>query len=127
MRVLVVDDERPCLDELAYLLSKQHGMEIAGVFTSPSKALEALADLKPDAAFLDLSMPHMNGAELAKKMIAQMPDIKIVFATAYGKELQKLSDSPAAGSILKPVCEAKLKDLLLQVEAQMRFVDDASG
>ena|GEM_PF-6459512 len=34
--------------------------EIVGAFTSPLDALESSADLKPDAAFLDLSMPHIE-------------------------------------------------------------------
>lgn len=112
MRILVVDDEKPCLDELVYMLSKQENMEIAGAFTSPLKALEASAGLKPDAAFLDLSMPHLSGAELAREMLVRSPGLKVVFVTAYAKELAKLRDSPAIGSIQKPVSEAKLQELL---------------
>lgn len=51
MRILVVDDERPCLKELVYMLSKQENIEIAGEFTNPLEALEAWEGLKPDAAF----------------------------------------------------------------------------
>lgn len=112
MRILVVDDEKPCLDELVYMLSKQENVEIAGAFTSPLKALEASVGLKPDAAFLDLSMPHLNGAELAKGMLANIPGLKVVFVTSYGKELAKLRDNPASGCLLKPVSEARLQELL---------------
>lgn len=108
MRILVVDDEKPCLDELVYMLSKQEDIEIAGAFTNPLKALEASADLQLDAAFLDLVMPHLNGVELAKGMLARIPGLKVVFVTAYAKELANLKDSPAFGSLLKPINEAKL-------------------
>ena len=118
MRVLVVDDERPCLDELVYLLSKRQGINVVGAFTSPAEALEVLADLKPDAAFLDLSMPHMNGAELAERMLTLMPCLKIVFVTAYWKELQKLKDYSAVGSILKPVSEAKLLKVMQRLQTE---------
>lgn len=112
LRILVVDDEKPSLDELVYMLSKQENVKIAGAFTSPLEALEVSADLKSDAVFLDLSMPHMNGAELAKGMLARSPDLKVVFVTAYSKELAKLRDNPALGSLLKPVGEARLRELL---------------
>ena len=112
MRVLVVDDERPWLDELGYLLSKQENVEIVGAFTSPLEALKASLELNFDAAFLDLSMPHLNGAELARKMLSRGSCFKVVFVTAYAKELAKLRDNPAAGSVLKPVSEAKLQELL---------------
>lgn len=112
MRILVVDDERPCLDELVYMLSKQEHVEIVGVFTSPLEALEASADLKTDAAFLDLSMPHLDGAELARRMLVRSPGTKIVFVTAYAKELKKLRDGTVIGSLLKPVSEARLRELI---------------
>ena len=115
MRIFVVDDEKPCLDELVYMLSKQEDMEIVGAFTNPVKAFEALADLKPDAAFLDLSMTRLNGAQLAARMHANSPALKIVFVTAYAKELAKLGDSPTVGSLLKPVSEAKLQELLRRI------------
>jgi DNA-binding NarL/FixJ family response regulator len=112
LRVLVVDDERPCLDELVYMLRKQDGIEIAGAFTNSLEALKASVDLQLDAAFLDLSMPHLSGAELARELLAHSPGIKIVFVTAYRKELSGLRNKPMSGSILKPVSEAKLLKLL---------------
>lgn len=112
LRIMVVDDEKPSLDELVYMLSKQENVKIVGAFTSPLEALEASADLKPDAVFLDLSMPHINGAELAKEMRARIPGLKVVFVTAYAKELAKLRDNPAFGSLLKPVSEARMHELL---------------
>ncbi len=116
MRVLVVDDEKPCLDELVFMLEKQENVEIAGAFTSPLEALKASAAVKPDAAFLDLSMPRLSGADLARELTAHIPGLKIVFVTAYAKELKKLKDSPASGSLLKPVSEAKLKELLRRLQ-----------
>ena len=115
MRVLVVDDERPCLDELVYMLRKQEGIEIAGAFTNSLEALKASVNLQLDAAFLDLSMPHLSGAELARELPAHSPGIKIVFVTAYRKELSGLRNNPVAGSILKPVSEAKLLKLLRSI------------
>ncbi len=112
MRILVVDDEKPCLDELVYLLSTQENVEIVGAFTSPLEALEASGDLKPDIAFLDLVMPHLNGTELAKELQIRSPNLKMVIVTAYRKELAKLSDNPSIASLLKPVSDTRLRGLL---------------
>lgn len=71
--------------------------------------------LNPDVAFLDLLMPRMDGATLARKLLARSPGLKIVFVTAYAKELQRLKDSPAADSLLKPVSESRLQELLLRI------------
>ncbi len=112
MRVLVVDDEKPCLDEFVYILSNQGNVEIAGAFTSSLEALEASPKLDFDVAFLDICMPHLNGAELAGRLLENNPYLKVVYVTAYTKELIKLRDSPVFGSLLKPVSDAKLRDLL---------------
>ena len=75
------------------------------------EALKASAVVKPDVAFLELCMADLRGAALARKLIAHIPGLKIVFVTAYAKELKKLKGSTASGSLLKPVSEAKLKEL----------------
>lgn len=112
MRVLAVDDEKPCLDELVYLLKKQENLEVVGAFTNPAEARAATKGLRPDVAFLDLVMPHLGGVELAREMLALVPGLKIVFVTAYAKELSALKNNPACGSLLKPVSEMKLQELL---------------
>ncbi len=99
MRVMVVDDEQPCLDDIIYMLSFHTDVEIAGAFTKPLEALEAAPDIRPDALFLDLCMSKMTGAELAKKILAQIPTARIVFVTAYAKELEGVKGIPAYGSL----------------------------
>ncbi len=112
MRVMVVDDEQPCLDDMVYLLSQYDGVDIAGVFTQPAEALAAVPDLRPDALFLDLSMPKLSGPELAEKILALLPGARLVFVTAYAKELEKVRRLPVFGSLLKPVVNAKLNELM---------------
>jgi len=112
LRVLVVDDEKPCLDELVYMLSGQENVEIAGAFTSPQEALRTSAALNPEVAFLDLIMPNLKGVELATKLLELNPALKIVFVTAYGKELARIRNSPAVCCLLKPVSRLKLQEFL---------------
>ena len=66
LRILVIDDERPALDELAFLLERDP--RVQGVLTSDSAtdALRVLQDLSVDAVFLDISMPGLSGLELAQ-------------------------------------------------------------
>nr|WP_303740650.1 response regulator [Lutispora saccharofermentans] len=112
MRVLVVDDEKPCLDELVYILSGQENIEIVGAFTSPREALQASATLNPGVAFIDLIMPNLNGAKLATELLERNPALKIVFVTAYRKELARIRNSPAVFSLLKPISRLKLQEFL---------------
>jgi len=60
----------------------------------------------------------MNGAELAKQILAQIPTARIVFITTYAKELAEVKDLPVFGSLLKPVDGAELEDLLDKLRAR---------
>jgi two-component SAPR family response regulator len=115
MRVMIVDDEQPCLDDMVYLLSRYEGVEIAGSFTKPFEALEAAPVLKPDTLFLDLMMPKLGGAELAKKILALLPEVRLVFVTAYAKELETVRSLPVFGWLLKPVGSVKLSELMYRL------------
>jgi two-component SAPR family response regulator len=117
MRVMIVDDEQPCLDDMTFLLSRYDGIEIAGAFTRPEEALDAASVLKPDALFLDLMMPKLSGAELAKKILVLLPQARLVFVTAYAKELDNVRGLPVFGSLLKPVGNAKLNELMKRLGA----------
>lgn len=118
MRAMVVDDEALTLNELIYLLSRYGTVEIAGAFTASVSALEAAESIRPDVFFLDLSMPVMSGAELAKKILAQNPAACIVFVTAYAKELERAKGIPAFGTLLKPVSSARLDELMERLRAR---------
>lgn len=117
MRVIIVDDEKPCLDDLIYMLSSYADVKIAGAFTRSEDALAAVPDLRPDALFLDLSMPRLNGAELAKQILAQFPGAKIIFVTAFARELADVKDVPIFASLLKPVDDFLLLEVLERLRA----------
>lgn len=112
MRAMLVDDEQPSLDELAFLLSRHADAEIVGAYLSPLEALVAVGRLMPDVVFLDQVMPRMTGAELAEKILAQIPTARLIFVTAFVGELAAVKNVPLFGSLLKPVSEAKLGELL---------------
>ena len=66
LRLLVVDDNRDAADSLAVLLRLQ-GHEVRVVHDGPA-ALEVAPSYRPDAVFLDLGMPGMDGYEVARRL-----------------------------------------------------------
>ena len=57
----------------------------AEYLTDPRAALSAAAEFNPDAAFLDVDMPHMNGFELVAALRADSgipKDLPVIFLTA---------------------------------------------
>ena len=66
LRVLVVDDERPALDELAYLLAQDDRVARCSTCDSATEGLVVLQSEEVDAVFLDIQMPGLSGIELAQ-------------------------------------------------------------
>ncbi|NPV90599.1 MAG: response regulator [Firmicutes bacterium] len=108
MRVMLIDDEQPGIDELSYLLGKYPDIEIAGAFTNPLRGLEAVERVKPDAVFLDIDMPHADGLELALRIQSLQAGIIVVFVTAYAKYALDSFKAYPLDYLLKPVKEARL-------------------
>ena len=62
-RILIVDDEKAIADTLALIFKTQHYE--ARVAYSAERAIETLAEWRPDLAVLDVVLPQMNGLDLA--------------------------------------------------------------
>lgn len=115
LRVLVIDDERPALDELAFLLERDP--RVQGVLTSDSAtdALRVLQDLSVDAVFLDISMPGLSGLELAQVLARFKAPPPVVFVTAHEQHAVEAFELNAVDYVLKPVREDRLAEAVRRV------------
>ena len=100
MRVLVVDDEPIARKRLIRMLGKLPEVEIAGEAADGVEALKEIARTKPDAVFLDIRMPGLDGLTLAGS-VPQLPPV--VFVTAYDEYAVKAFEAQAADYLMKPV------------------------
>ena len=66
LRVLVVDDEQPALDELSWLLERDDRVGAVCTASSAAEALRVLQEEDVDAVFSDIRMPGLTGLELAQ-------------------------------------------------------------
>ncbi|KLU60178.1 transcriptional regulatory protein YpdB [Peptococcaceae bacterium CEB3] len=108
MRVVLVDNEKPLLDELEYLLNKCQAIEISAMFTDPVEALKEIDSLKPDAVFLDIDMPVLNGLNLAREIADLNKDIAIVFLTAFNDYAVQAFEINAIDYVMKPIRKDRL-------------------
>jgi DNA-binding LytR/AlgR family response regulator len=117
LRILVVDDERPVLDELAYLLERDERIAEVTCAGSGTEALRLLRERDVDAVFLDVAMPGLSGLELADVLARFRTPPQLVFVTAHAEHAVDAFDLRAVDYLLKPVREERLR------EAVRRIVD----
>jgi DNA-binding LytR/AlgR family response regulator len=124
LRALVVDDERPALDELAYLL--EHDERIGEVLTSDSAtdSLRILQESDVDVVFLDIQMPGLTGLELAQVLSRFRVPPAIVFVTAHEGHAVEAFDVRAVDYVLKPVRADRLAEAVRRVVSVVEGVGD---
>ena len=107
MKILLVDDEELQLLRLENACKKVMPESEFFSFTNPLKVVES--NINFDLAFLDIEMPGLNGIQLAKKLKAINPKIRVIFVTAYNSYALEAYRVHASGYITKPVNENKIK------------------
>lgn len=105
---LVVDDEAPTRDELAYLLQTFPQIRSVHAARNSNEALRLLHAHRYDVAFLDVRMPSLNGVELAYVLRRFAAPPTIVFVTAYEEYAVQAFEVQAIDYLLKPVSRARL-------------------
>ncbi|WP_127479223.1 LytR/AlgR family response regulator transcription factor [Nocardioides pantholopis] len=115
LRVLVTDDERPALDELAFLLAEDP--RVAEVLTcdSATETLRILQELEVDAVFLDIQMPGLTGLELGQVLGRFRTPPPIVFVTAHEGHAVEAFELRAVDYVLKPVRSDRLAEAVRRV------------
>lgn len=79
--VMVVEDEPQVLALTARIL-RMHGYRVAEA-DSPERAIALCAELRPAVLLTDVVMPGLSGAELAERLLADDPALRVVFMTGY--------------------------------------------
>lgn len=107
--VLVADDERPALDELAHLLGADERVGLVLTASSGAEAVRLLSERAVDAAFLDIHMPGLSGLELAAALRGLANPPAIVFVTADDAHAVDAFELRALDYLLKPVRVERLR------------------
>jgi len=81
MRVVVADDVALMLSAVTALLQKS--FDVVGAVSNGRTALKKTLELKPDVVVLDVSMPVMNGIEVAGQLKKRGSEARIVFLTSH--------------------------------------------
>jgi len=114
MRAVLVDDERPAIDELSYLL-KENSVEVIGAFQDTECVLDFISKEKPDIVFLDIELRDMSGIDFGAELKKRTENITIIFVTAYPEYALSAFRAYPLDYIVKPVDEEHLVRTLRHV------------
>ncbi|MEA3131493.1 MAG: hypothetical protein QOF46_3288 [Paraburkholderia sp.] len=111
-RVLLVEDDADSRDALSDLLGAL-GLACTAV-ASAEEALPLVPAQRFDIQFTDLTLPGMSGDNLARTVLRQQPDIRVLLVSGYGKNAQIGEPIPGARLLGKPLDIAQLRHELAE-------------
>ena len=128
-KIYIVDDHPLMRKGMAMTLENSVEFTVCGQSESAEEALGEIPSLKPDACVVDISLPGMNGIELVKNLLAQLPDLKILVVSRHDEELyaERAIRAGAKGYLMKLEAGEVLVSAVRQVMNGGIYLSDKIG
>lgn len=118
-RVMLIDDEPSARKLMSVSIDWDSlNMQVVGEAGSGIEAINVIDDIKPDIAFVDISMPFMNGIEFTEIATKRYPNLIIIIMTALDQfeYARKCVSLPVFDYMLKPIVRAEVTQTLVRAK-----------
>jgi two-component system NarL family response regulator len=114
IRVVVAEDHRMVRELLVALLAGEAGIAVVGQAANGLEAIEAAQALRPDLLVLDVSLPGLDGIEVARRLKKSQPELKVLALSIYAEKrfVRAMLRAGADGYLLKTSAVTELVDAI---------------
>ncbi|HEY2585525.1 MAG TPA: response regulator transcription factor [Tepidisphaeraceae bacterium] len=117
--ILFADDHRMTRESLAMVLEQQPDFTVVAQTGDGRAAVQLAAELSPDVAIVDVTMPGLNGIEATRQMKAHNPALHVIVLSMH-LERQFVAETLAAGASAYLLKDCPVDDLAHAVRAVIR-------
>lgn len=112
IRILIADDHSIIRSGLRALLTNDPACEVVAEASDGREAVELAERGLPNVAILDISMPHLNGLEVARRISTRLQEVQVVMLTVHSDESYLIGalKAGARGYVLKTCAEFEILD-----------------
>ncbi len=96
IKIVLADDQPLFLKWLKMILNSEGNFEVVSEAKDGREAVEQINTNNPDMAILDYDMPFKNGIEVAKEVLINKPELRIVMMTVY-KDIKLIKEAQRIG------------------------------
>jgi DNA-binding NarL/FixJ family response regulator len=124
LRILIVDDHALVRRGAREVLNSRRGWRVVGEAAEGFEAIEKAVKLSPDVAIIDISIPGLNGIEVARRVLKAAPDIKVLMLTMDESDqmVRRALDAGARGYVLKSDLTDSLPKAVKAISEGKRFL-----
>jgi two-component system, LytTR family, response regulator LytT len=120
INTIIVDDEKPARDELAFLLKSFPEITLIGQGKNGLEAVNLIKEHSPDLVFLDVQMPGLDGFGVLKKLVERKLKVPhVVFATAFDHYAVQAFDVNAVDYVLKPFDKPRIAKAIQKAKKEI--------
>ncbi|AWL40418.1 MULTISPECIES: response regulator transcription factor [Streptomyces] len=127
IRLLLAEDQSMVREALAALLGLEPDIEVVAQVARGDEVLAAARAHRPDVALLDIEMPGRTGIEAAADLHRELPGVKVVVVTTFGRPgyLRRAMEAGADAFLVKDAPASRLAAAVRTVLAGERVIDPA--
>ena len=124
LRILIADDHGLVRRGARAILRSRRGWRVVGEAANGREAVQKARELKPDVAVVDISMPELDGVEVARQIRQTLPDTKVLVLSMHESDqmVRRALDAGATGYLLKSDLSDCLAKAVEAVAAGKRFL-----
>ena len=124
LRLLLADDHILVRAGLRALLDGMDGVTVVAEADNGEEAVALALEHGPDVALLDITMPGINGLQAAQRIMAQLPQTRVVILSMHAAEeyVNRALALGVAGYLLKDAATQELKAALEAVAAGRTYL-----
>lgn len=125
IRLLLAEDQSMVREALAALLGLEPDIEVVAQVARGDEVLPAAREHGVDVALLDIEMPGMTGIEAAAELHRELPGVKVVVVTTFGRPgyLRRAMESGAHAFLVKDAPASQLAEAVRKVLGGERVID----
>lgn len=114
IKVLLAEDHQIVREGLRFLLESEGDIEICGEAETGRDAVKMAKELEPDIVLMDIAMPHLNGLEASRQILAIHQRIRILILSAHEDDayLEHALDIGVAGFLIKQTSFSMLTEAI---------------
>lgn len=125
IRILLAEDQSMVREALAALLGLEPDIEVLAQVARGDEVVAAARAHNVNVALLDIEMPGMTGIEAAAALRTELPDLRIVILTTFGRPgyLRGAMEAGASAFLVKDAPAAQLAAAVRKVLRGERVID----
>jgi len=122
-KVLLADDHTLFRAGLRSLMELEDDIQVVGEAENGRIAVELTRMLRPEIVVMDIAMPLLNGLEATRRILQEMPNIKILILSGYSNEdyIDKVINAGAYGYLVKQSSPSTMIKAIREIRKGNKF------